>query len=528
MSLTIKTFISCFLMVFLSFNSEGQTNINISNTNLFGGEPYLAVNPTNNQNLVAAWMDIVFINGGFFMTIKTRASFDGGNSWSATFNQPHMSPTYGSADPSMGFNSSGLLYLSYIDYREAPDSGGIYVTRSANGGLSWDTPSMAFDMYDHPTQRPIDRPWMVVDKSGTSSDGTVYITTKPAPWINPPSRNYYKVSTDNGITWSAIANVDGGIHLVGSSISQPLAAPAVTVGGDFVAVYPSYVSSQNPLPSFYLATSDDQGQTFNYQTVYYGVPANSNQNFKKGYQLLTHPSDATKMTFLTVEASNGDADIICRNTIDAGANWSTVSRINDDAIGNGMAQDMVWGSYNETGNLVVTWRDRRNSNVSDFWGAGYDFYYAVSTDNGQTFAQNNKISSQFIPFDSLISENGNDFMSNVYRGDTLCTVWGDTRSGKMQIYFTKTIASTNTTIGVSELNKDSYNWTVSPNPTSDYLKLEFQDNSFRIITIIDEIGRKVWNGTANKKEVEVSLTGVSKGTYLVIVGEEFRKIIIEK
>lgn len=57
MSLTIKTFISCFLMVFLSFNSEGQTNINISNTNLFGGEPYLAVNPTNNQNLVAAWMD---------------------------------------------------------------------------------------------------------------------------------------------------------------------------------------------------------------------------------------------------------------------------------------------------------------------------------------------------------------------------------------------------------------------------------------------------------------------------------------
>ena len=234
------------------------------------------------------------------------------------------------------------------------------------------------------------------------------------------------------------------------------------------------------------------------------------------------------MTFLTVEASNGDADIICRNTIDAGANWSTVSRINDDAIGNGMAQDMVWGSYNETGNLVVTWRDRRNSNVSDFWGAGYDFYYAVSTDNGQTFAQNNKISSQFIPFDSLISENGNDFMSNVYRGDTLCTVWGDTRSGKMQIYFTKTIASTNTTIGVSELNKDSYNWTVSPNPTSNYLKLEFQDNSFRIITIIDEIGRKVWYGTANKKEVEVSLTGVSKGTYLVIVGEEFRKIIIEK
>ena len=52
---------SCFFFVLLSFSfliSNGQDQ-NISNGTIFDGEPYIAINPTNSQHLVIAWMSFV-------------------------------------------------------------------------------------------------------------------------------------------------------------------------------------------------------------------------------------------------------------------------------------------------------------------------------------------------------------------------------------------------------------------------------------------------------------------------------------
>ncbi|HEY4797905.1 MAG TPA: T9SS type A sorting domain-containing protein, partial [Bacteroidia bacterium] len=315
-------------------------------------------------------------------------------------------------------------------------------------------------------KRPIDRPWLVADNSATANSGTLYITTKPAPWIAPPNRNYFKVSSDSGRTWSPIANIDGGTHLVGSSIAAPMAAPTVTLNGKFCAVYPSYVSSQNPLPAFYLASSKNKGQTFSYTTVFAAIPAANDTNLKNGYQLIADPIDSNKLIFFTPDAKNGDDDIMAFHSNDGGQTWSNEIRVNDDVVANGKAQDMVWGAYNELGNLVVTWRDRRNSSTNGFWNAGYDFYYAVSNDNGQTFSANQKLSSQFISFDTLTSKNGNDFMSCSYCGDTLYSVWGDTRTGKMNIFFAKTIASSNTNVETILLDGEETQLQFFPNPFS--------------------------------------------------------------
>lgn len=209
----IKRILTAFaILVSIQICKAQPVNTNISSGILFDGEPYLAVNPTNNQNMVAAWMGIKFSGGLYRIAIKTRATFDGGNTWSVVNSLPHFGTGFGSADVSMSFNKNGLLYICYIDYKQAPDSGGIYVARSFDGGINWDTPSKAFDMNDVANKRPIDRPWLVVDKSNTINSGTLYITTKPAPWIAPPNRNYFKVSTDSGHTWTSIANVDGGTH----------------------------------------------------------------------------------------------------------------------------------------------------------------------------------------------------------------------------------------------------------------------------------------------------------------------------
>src|ERR1700751_2523099 len=144
------------------FNLAAQVqNINISNSFYFDGEPYLAVNPANHKNMVIAWMGLT-ITSGVKISIKTKASFDGGLTWGSLNVKPHMSSTWGSADVSMAFRKDGTLFLSYIDYNAAKDSGGVFITKSTNGGVAWSTPVKVIDLHEDPTKKPLDRPWLVV------------------------------------------------------------------------------------------------------------------------------------------------------------------------------------------------------------------------------------------------------------------------------------------------------------------------------------------------------------------------------
>jgi hypothetical protein len=521
-----KLFIAYLFLLGGGVISAQPANTNISNGLLFDGEPYLAVNPTNNQNLVAAWMGLKLTSGQLKIAIKTRTSFDGGNSWSIVNTLPHFGTGYGSADVSMAFDKSGLLYICYIDYKQSPDSGGVYVARSSDGGLNWDTPTLAIDMYDDPSKLPIDRPWLVVDHSNTSNAGTLYITTKPPSWIPAPNRNYYKVSTDSGFTWTTIRNIDGGNHLVGNLIQAPMAAPATTLNGNFCAIYPSYVTSQNILPAFYFATSNNQGQSFNYTTVFTAVPAANDTNYKNGYQLLANPADSNQLILFIPDAQNGDGDIEALHSNDGGQTWIGPVRVNDDAVGNGKGQDMVWGAYNETGDVVVSWRDRRNASTNGFWNAGYDFYYATSADNGQNFSVNQKLSNQFITFDSVLTQNGNDFMSCVYAGDTLYSVWGDTRDGKMNIYFAKTIAGTNTNISSTILDGGDNHWSLFPNPVLNELTIVSEtDPVGKQIFIFDVTAKKVFEMSATGNRTTIPILNLSGGLYFVLYGNEVRQFI---
>jgi hypothetical protein len=517
--------------LFQKGNSQ-PSNINISNGTLQEGEPYLVINPTNNQNIVTAWMGIKFSNSQFRMAIKTRASFNGGATWSTTNTQPHFSSSFNSADVSMAFDKNGFLYLSYIDFRESPDSGGVYVARSSDGGLTWDTPSKVIDAYEDGNKRPLDRPWIVVDKSNTQNSGTVYITTKPAPWVNPPNRNYYKVSSDSGHTWSTLANVDGGNYLVGGSIAQPMAVPATTINGYFCAAYPSYVSSQNIFPAYYLAKSNDAGQTLSYTTILTGTSQALDANCKNGYRLIASPIDSNKISFFMPYSSNGDADIIALHSNDGGQNWSNIVRVNDDAIGNGKIQDMLWAEYNEQGKIAVTWRDRRNSSTTGFWNVGYDFYYAISADNGQTFSVNQKLTDQFIAFDSVISQNGVDFMSCGYSADTLYTVWNDTRNGVVNIYFTKTIASSNTTLGMTVLEGEIPLCKIYPNPVQDYLNVEVDAKLIGLeLCLFDEQGKKVLSKIIRDTN-KINVSQLANGIYFIKISADknsfIQKIVIQK
>ena len=124
--------------------------------------------------------------------------------------------------------------------------------------------------------------------------------------------------------------MDGGTLLVGNLIAQPMAAPAATINGNFCAAYPSYVSSQNLLPAYYLATSNNKGQTFSYTTIIAGLVTPIDTNFKSGYRLATSPIDSNKLVFLIPNGMNGDVDIMAHHSNDGGQTWSTNIRVNDN------------------------------------------------------------------------------------------------------------------------------------------------------------------------------------------------------
>lgn len=506
--------------------AQTPVNTNISNAEVFDGEPYLVINPNNNQNLVAAWMAEKYANGSFKVAITIRSSFDGGNTWSAAVTIPHQEASYGSADVSMAYSKTGILYLSFIDFNQAANTGGDYITRSYDGGLTWDSATLVINSTEAPGKDPIDRPWLAVDNSNTANAGTLYITSKPAYWIPPPNRNYYKVSTDSGHTWSALANVDGGNYLVGNIIPQPMAAPTTTINGNFCAIYPSYLSSQNPLATYYQATSYNKGQSFNYSTVLSYSPVQPDSNLKSGYRVATNPADSNNLAFFLLDAKAGEADIYSVHSNDGGQTWSSMLRVNDDSPGSGKDHDMVWGAYNARGSLAATWRDRRNAGTTGFWNAGYDFYYALSTDNGATFSANKLLTSQFVTFDSVIADKGNDFMSCVYQDDTLYTVWGDTRSGTLNIFFTKTIASLDTTVGIVQLEGNQPQWGIFPNPAHDVLNIEVAPQMLgEQLSAADVTGKKIYTSIIQSQHLKLSTATWATGTYLIKAGNAIKKVV---
>ena len=517
----MKNYVAFFFYFLLAIDlSHAQpSNINISNTQVFGGEPYIAVNPTNNQNIIISWMALD-VSTGLRMAIKSKVSFDGGTTWGNTFIHPHFGPTWNSADVSMQFRPNGTLYLSYIDYRQAPDSGGVYITHSVNGGVTWSVPVQIWNaLTEDPSKRPLDRPWLAVDNSASSNDGMFYLTTKPAPWIAPPNRPYLKTSSDSGQTWSAFRYVDTTNFLVGNSIAGPMGFPTVSADGALCVAYPSYLSSQSIFPKVLLAKSYSKGASFQYYDMLVNSVSVQDTLYKLGYRLAANPSNANQLAFSYLAKPNGDPDVYLITTNDGGITWGAPVRVNDDIIGNGKAQEMAWVDYDNNNKLVVTWRDRRNGTGTGFYQSS-DTYCALSTNNGNSFQPNIRLSNVTAPFDSILEQSGNDFLSTCLVNDTIYSAWGDVRTGKLNICFAKTSVSTGTGIGAVAVDDEQELFSVSPNPVKDQLQILFTNRLHKPVElkIINQEGLIVFQKRMITKvpSITIDLSHLPTGSYWVI------------
>ena len=322
------------IVIYLSISAQNQ---NISNGELFDGEPYMILDPNNPSHLVVIWMGYdINSHSSTGLGIKTKVSWNGGKTWSNVQFLPHVNSSYQSADPSMAYDNTGKLFACYIDHRESPDSGGVYVIGSNDGGLTWGKTSKVIDIYADRDELPVDRPWLCVNPLNDH----FYITTKPANTLGAPlpCRPYFETSSDTGRTWTPWEYIDSTGYLVGNLIGAPMAAPTVSADGSFHCIYPSYVLSQNVLLGFIHAKSINDGKSFVYsKAIYSKYPANDTLS-KNGYRIIADPTDANHLVFIFLGQPYGDLDVFIIESTDAGKTWSSDVRVNDDAIGNGKMQ----------------------------------------------------------------------------------------------------------------------------------------------------------------------------------------------
>ncbi len=495
-------------------------NTNLSNGAVFDGEPYLAVNPANPQHVVAAWMGYSF---GSLLGIKTIVSFNGGKTWSAPAMLPHFSPAFHSADPCMVFDNAGTLFACYIDYRETPDSGGIYITKSTDGGLHWAFLSKALDLRADGLKAPIDRPWLTINPVNNH----LYITSKPAPWVAAPNRPYFIASIDHGLNWSSWRHIDNSGFLVGNFIQAPMAAPAVSPDGAFHCMYPSWVVSQNLLPGYIHAKSLDDGTTFTYNGAYYTSPGTGDTLAKAGGHFECDPLDALHLTFVFPESKYGDFDIFFIESHNDGVTWSAPQRVNSDAQGNGKMQDLVWSSFDAQGNFVIAWRDRRNSpgtgytTSSEIWGT-------MRWKDSVNFSRNFRISDTLAPYQHVLSLNGNDFMALAVADDTIHAAWGDTRNGYLNIWYSRLDMHTLNSTGISNIVHDPMpDIRIYPNPGNSVFYL--RGSRVMDVTIYDEQGKLVREQKSHGSTTQIDLSEQPSGIYFLYiktgVGNVYKRIV---
>ncbi|MBL1280342.1 MAG: T9SS type A sorting domain-containing protein [Fluviicola sp.] len=501
------------LILFLTLQINAQSNINVSNANFFEGEPFLAIDPANDQHLVAAWMGFKV---GEAIVIKTNYSDDGGITWTTPTTIAHEIAGNTSADVVLKYDGNGNLFMSYVDYESTNFTfGKVILRKSIDNGVSWGNSVEAMDaIVDCPNKLCVDRPFMVIDQSNN-----IFITSGNAnqPSVISPYNPYFVVSTDGGVNFTTPAVMDGPNFLAGDNVvKQPIPSPTIAADGSFYAAYPSYVFTQNFNAQLLLAKSTDLGVNFTYSSIYAGSDAESNPLAKRGFLLLADPTLTNHLVLFAILNYSGDADIYLTETIDV-INWSAPSRVNQDLFGNGRMQDLVWADFNSNGDLGVCWRDRRNGATSGYQ-TETEIYATVKYKDSSNFENDFVISSQLVNHDAVLEGSGNDFMNVQFVGDTLYSVWGDVRTGTLNIFINKTNVIDGT-VSTFSIAKEEGIIGLYPNPSQEEIHIQNFDEISDAL-LINSSGKVLRKVTIDKIDIRL----LPKGTYLLTYNYKGKRI----
>lgn len=366
-------------------------------------EPTIAVDPRNPQILAAAEIDDRLVPGAMpswgHHWLAYYRSTDGGQTWTGKLipGFPGDTSAAGRASPLRAFNSS---FDPVVQFDRA---GNLYLS---GGAVKAGTPGTILDLApcgarhaetfvakysqdgahyvgETPTFRGCgDYPRFAVDASTGPNSGNVYQIVSNYTGYNGSTRFFR--STDGGQTFGQTAVLNGSVSttmtvnatgavIVTTSACQLLCPSSTTTHAQLV-----YVSTDGGLTfgSPVVAVTENLGP----------LPINNTLSAPGVNWLATDGS----MILLAYDNYTGTQWFVklVRST-DGGVTWSAPVNVSDDP------QDQhMWPTIAVShGTIGVAWYDSRNGQLANGVVDGLDVYFAESTDGGQTFSKNVRVSS---------------------------------------------------------------------------------------------------------------------------------------
>jgi hypothetical protein len=112
-------------------------------------------------------------------------------------------------------------------------------------------------------------------------------------------------------------------------------------------------------------------------------------------------------------------------------------------------------------------------------------------------------------------------MSAVLHNDTLHAVWGSTRDGSLDIWYSKLKAGSGTTGITKLLASESFVLDTYPNPFTDQLSISLTNkSSIKSIQLTTLEGKEVYFEKLNANKTIISLKFFNSGVYILNVKDE--------
>lgn len=358
-------------------------------------ETVIAINPTNPKNVIAGSNDY---EPGVDSTMGVYTSFDGGKTWPYSRHvRQIITPDramYGSGDPVIVFDRTGVAYAVFISFGRNNFDSYIATSRSEDGGVTWSVP---------------------VD--GTPPAGT---EMTPGDGITVHNGGPTDAQFFHDKEWAVAGPRPPGVPLVPGTDQGHVSPDRLYVTWTVFDSGPDgtgFVDAQ-----IVVAYSDDQGRhwsqfkeingTAPFCDFHFGdQDGNSCDENQFSVPVVDHRTGHVYVAFQNFNtASTEKSRYVVVRSVDGGATWDNpnfVSDVFDGAdkypICNGrQTLDLMCARTNAAGNididrrtgrLYITFADNRNGTAAD---TNTDVFVVSSTDAGRTWSRPHNLTEQSI------------------------------------------------------------------------------------------------------------------------------------
>jgi hypothetical protein len=388
-------------------------------------ESQVVVHPENDRHLLATAMVCNNISGFNDYHPAVWRSIDGGVAWVKSDFEIAKS-----ADPWVIINRDNLAVFVVLGEREG--KAGLFYFISTDGAKTWSKNAGYLKISDHPTLT-------------LSADGKqIWLT---ASLTETDSSNQF--NPEAALNYSYICKLDENhkfshpVKYLRKDFNTNALTTAILNDGTIVSSFidlspvnqPERALDKSPA---WTIISTDNGRTFSRPYLITGqtgrgkgwstliADTNSDSKFKDRLYYLEAPGPIGKFNGVYLNYSD-----------DKGKTWSQPKRV-DQFNGDRCFIMTPSIAINKNGILGIAWYDRRN----DPERKKNDVYFSMSTDGGDTFSGDNRIteigSSPYTPGNGRVSETfsaGGHYSGLAAKSDgSFYLVWSDSRNGMYQLF----------------------------------------------------------------------------------------------